>query len=94
MELTGLISLHHRTGTTAPPSKRFAWLGQQGAKTSEADHTASNALRSFPRLKCLEAATGATRDLFELFATAVIVVEFYLTDDRPRACEPPVAVDP
>ena len=33
-------------------------------------------------------------NLFDRFATAVLVVEFYLTDDLPRVMEPPVAVDP
>ena len=38
--------------------------------------------------------TGVASNLFDRFATAVLVVEFYLTDDLPRVMEPPVAVDP
>ena len=37
---------------------------------------------------------GVASNLFDRFATAVLVVEFYLTDDLPRVMEPPVAVDP
>ena len=37
--------------------------------------------------------TGVASNLFDRFATAVLVVEFYLTDDQ-RVMEPPVAVDP
>ena len=39
-------------------------------------------------------AKGVASNLFDRFATAVLVVEFYLTDDLPRVMEPPVAVDP
>ena len=74
-------------------SKRFGWLKTQGAR-SPADKTAQQALKVFPPLKCLEVASGVASNLFDRFATAVLVVEFYLTDDLPRLMEPPVAVDP
>ena len=73
-------------------STRFGWL-KQGAR-SPADKTANQALKVFPPLKCLEVASGVASNLFDRFATAVLVVEFYLTDDLPRVMEPPVAVDP
>ena len=73
-------------------STRFGWL-KQGAR-SPADKTANQALKAFPPLKCLEVASGVASNLFDRFATAVLVVEFYLTDDLPRVMEPPVAVDP
>ena len=74
-------------------SKRFGWLKTQGAR-SPADKTAHQALKVFPALRCLEVASGVASNLFDRFATAVLVVEFYLTDDLPRVMEPPVAVDP
>ena len=74
-------------------SKRFGWLKTQGAR-SPADKTAQQALKVFPALRCLEVASGVASNLFDRFATAVLVVEFYLTDDLPRVMEPPVAVDP
>ena len=74
-------------------SKRFGWLKTQGAR-SPADKTAQQALKAFPALRCLEVASGVASNLFDRFATAVLVVEFYLTDDLPRVMEPPVAVDP
>ena len=74
-------------------SKRFGWLRTQGAR-SPADKTAQQALKVFPALRCLEVASGVASNLFDRFATAVLVVEFYLTDDLPRVMEPPVAVDP
>ena len=74
-------------------SKRFGWLKTQGAR-SPADKTAHQALKVFPALRCLEVASGVASNLFDRFATAVLVVEFYLTDDLPRVMEPPVAVVP
>ena len=75
-------------------SKRFGWLKMQPGARSPADKTAQQALKVFPPLKCLEVASGVASNLFDRFATAVLVVEFYLTDDLPRVMEPPVAVDP
>ena len=75
-------------------SKRFGWLRTQKGARSPADKTAAQALKVFPPLKCLEVASGVASNLFDRFATAVLVVEFYLTDDLPRVMEPPVAVDP
>lgn len=74
-------------------SKRFGWLKTQGAR-SPADKTAQVALKIFPALRCVEVASGMASHLFDVFATAVLVVEFYLSDDLPRVSEPPVAVDP
>jgi len=77
------------------PSKRFAWLDKQASSgRGRSDLATTSTLRTFPDLKCLEVATGATQSLFGFFAAAVVVVEFYLTDDVPRAREPPVGVDP
>uniref|UniRef100_A0A7S3ZXJ6 Uncharacterized protein n=1 Tax=Pelagomonas calceolata TaxID=35677 RepID=A0A7S3ZXJ6_9STRA len=98
---TYLLEQHQSKATrrrlTARPkpiqSKRFGWLKMQGAR-SPADKTAQQALKIFPALRCLEVASGVASNLFDRFATAVLVVEFYLTDDLPRVMEPPVAVDP
>ena len=75
-------------------SKRFGWLKMQKGARSPADKTAQQALKVFPAVRCLEVASGVASNLFDRFATAVLVVEFYLTDDLPRVMEPPVAVDP
>ena len=81
-------------GGRAPPSKRFAWLDQQGVPAAHAEETAVRALADFPALRCLEVATGFTQNLFAALAASVFVVEFYLSHDRPRTREPVVAVDP
>ena len=99
---TYLLEQHQSKATrrrlTARPkpiqSKRFGWLKMQPGARSPADKTAHQALKVFPPLKCLEVASGVASNLFDRFATAVLVVEFYLTDDLPRVMEPPVAVDP
>ena len=78
----------------APPSKRFAWLDQQGVPAAHAEHTAARALALFPALKCLEVATGVMQHLFLALDAAALVVEFYLSNDAPRTREPVVAVDP
>lgn len=78
----------------APPSKRFAWLDQQGVPAAHAEHTAARALALFPALKCLEVATGVAQHLFLALDAAALVVEFYLSNDAPRTREPVVAVDP
>ena len=99
---TYLLEQHQSKATrrrlTARPkpiqSKRFGWLKMQPGARSPADKTAQQALKVFPPLKCLEVASGVASNLFDRFATAVLVVEFYLTDDLPRVMEPPVAVDP
>ena len=99
---TYLLEQHQSKATrrrlTARPkpiqSKRFGWLRTQKGARSPADKTAAQALKVFPALRCLEVASGVASNLFDRFATAVLVVEFYLTDDLPRVMEPPVAVDP
>jgi len=99
---TYLLEQHQSSKTrrrlTARPkpiaSKRFGWLKMQKGARSPADKTAQSALKVFPAVRCLEVASGVASNLFDRFATAVLVVEFYLTDDLPRVMEPPVAVDP
>jgi hypothetical protein len=99
---TYLLEQHQSSKTrrrlTARPkpiaSKRFGWLKMQKGARSPADKTAQQALKVFPAVRCLEVASGVASNLFDRFATAVLVVEFYLTDDLPRVMEPPVAVDP